>query len=321
MEFFAVLLFAAGLILLVALHELGHIVAGKLVGFRFHSIQVGPFRLSKTTTGFHFGLTSTLWAGGLASMLPQNPQDLVKRYRWFAAGGPIASFLPVIPCVIGTIYENKLAALLLLPSIMGLMGSATPRGMGEDDDLKSDGEIIAESFREPEQLRRKLLLWSVFAAWESGERPRDWPIHMLDNLNASELEGEQLLAVYLLRYYHQIDADRLREALAEIAAAFAVNLDEPNNSFAMMALLEAAYAHARSGDAVLARARLQQAETPEHLERIRLRAEAAVLFAEGKGDASKEVAERARAQIKAHPPLESFDEAELEMIEAIFGTP
>ena len=49
----------------ILVHELGHVAGGKLAGFRFLLLLVGPLKLQRTPEGFRFGLNrSANVAGG-----------------------------------------------------------------------------------------------------------------------------------------------------------------------------------------------------------------------------------------------------------------
>lgn len=107
----------------LAWHELGHLVAGWAVGFRFALLIVGPLRVYRTADGLRLGLNRTLALyGGLAASVPpagaeptdasdaegqsdaEDPSDaqeeempgsarasLTRRTAWMVAGGPLAS--------------------------------------------------------------------------------------------------------------------------------------------------------------------------------------------------------------------------------------
>lgn len=57
------------LLFVLAFHEAGHVVGGKLVGFRFVLFIVGPFKLHSTESGVRLGLNRSLtMAGGLGAV-------------------------------------------------------------------------------------------------------------------------------------------------------------------------------------------------------------------------------------------------------------
>lgn len=76
----------------LAFHEAGHVIVGKLVGFRFSLFIVGPFKLHSTESGIRFGLNRSLMlAGGLGGAAPRDSQNLTRRMAVYVAGGPAAS--------------------------------------------------------------------------------------------------------------------------------------------------------------------------------------------------------------------------------------
>jgi hypothetical protein len=86
-------------------HELGHVIAGWLVGFQFRLLVFGPMRLERGASGrvrARLNQDPALF-GGIACSLPTDNRDLIKRFAWFVAGGPVMSL--------------AFAALLVLPLV------------------------------------------------------------------------------------------------------------------------------------------------------------------------------------------------------------
>ena len=82
-------------ILVVGIHELGHVAAGRWQRFQFYGLTVGPLAWKPDNNGktrFHWNKSLNL-AGGVAVMLPKGAEGLRRRFMWFAAGGPLASLL------------------------------------------------------------------------------------------------------------------------------------------------------------------------------------------------------------------------------------
>src|SRR5690349_8361613 len=72
-----------GVTLPLFLHEAGHLVGGKLVGFRFAMYAAGPIMITRQggrlKVQFH-----RHWAlyGGIAASMPVNDRDLLRRMSW-----------------------------------------------------------------------------------------------------------------------------------------------------------------------------------------------------------------------------------------------
>src|SRR4051812_43174572 len=97
------------LLLLIALHELGHILGGHLAGFEFHSIRVGPLFWYFSDKELKFSWRKNILAG-YATMLPRGLAHLNRRFAIFIMGGPVATFVCTIiawclPAAFGTNFH------------------------------------------------------------------------------------------------------------------------------------------------------------------------------------------------------------------------
>jgi Zn-dependent protease len=77
----------------VIVHEMGHLLAGWMVGFRFSSITIGPIALRMEFGKLRAGIRRTLPAGGYAGMHIDRIRRLRRRLLRFIAGGPLANLL------------------------------------------------------------------------------------------------------------------------------------------------------------------------------------------------------------------------------------
>ncbi len=90
-------------------HELGHVAFGKLVGFRFNSMRVAFFRLSRRDGGLRleFGRLPDTVAGA-TEMLPADTENLYARFLAVVAGGPVFSFLFLAGCTAALALHDML---------------------------------------------------------------------------------------------------------------------------------------------------------------------------------------------------------------------
>jgi len=94
--------------LLAAIHEAGHLVAGRLCGFRFQSVRVGPLKFEKPRKWSWIWRTKTLSTGRALMRLDRWPVRSIRlRYSLFILGG---------------VGANLLCALLFFP--LALRGTA-----------------------------------------------------------------------------------------------------------------------------------------------------------------------------------------------------
>jgi hypothetical protein len=78
----------------LAAHELGHVLCGRLVGFGFVSIQVGPWCLDRELGRWRVTFRPLAFGfGGRAMMRFRHEDRLGPRQAVFAAGGPAANLL------------------------------------------------------------------------------------------------------------------------------------------------------------------------------------------------------------------------------------
>ena len=102
----ALVLLALPLALFVAIgvHEGGHLLGGRLAGFRAYFLLVGPLRLERTVQGWRVGVNGRLstW-GGLAAAAPSDGRRLRHRMALYVAGGPGASLLLGVLCLLGAL--------------------------------------------------------------------------------------------------------------------------------------------------------------------------------------------------------------------------
>ena len=83
----------ACLALAVIVHEVGHLLAGWMVGFRFSSITIGPMAVRLEYGRLRAGFRRVLPAAGHAGMHIDRIRRLRRRLLRFIAGGPLANLL------------------------------------------------------------------------------------------------------------------------------------------------------------------------------------------------------------------------------------
>lgn len=76
-----------------ALHELGHVVAGKLNGFEFSSVTVWFFRWCRIGKKIKFSFVMMGEEAGYTEMIPKHPNDLPDRLKKISQGGYLASLI------------------------------------------------------------------------------------------------------------------------------------------------------------------------------------------------------------------------------------
>lgn len=288
------------LFLTILAHECGHLLAGWFVGFRVQEITLGPFQIRRAGRG---GLAFTFnnclpWFGGGAMIIPSRPMDAAE-LRWraalVAAGGPFAScFLAASAAVPLIGYATRQGSvgrpidfwmifvlfLTLIWSLAAFLGNAVPISIGG---RHSDGAVMLELLRGGSWAERFCALNTLAGASVAGERPRDWRGALIQtHLSTPSDRSVPDLNLSLMAYYWLLDRQ-------DVAGAGVV-LDRTLGAVAATSplmrtrlILEAAYWEARHfHNASAARTWLNRAKGATADRHAHLRAESAVLLAEGR---------------------------------------
>ncbi len=85
-------------------HELGHLIVGKLNGFKMNAFSVWFFRWKRIGKKIKFSFVLPTEEAGYTEMIPTVEDNMAKRYRKMSLGGPIVSFfmmlIGIIPLVV-----------------------------------------------------------------------------------------------------------------------------------------------------------------------------------------------------------------------------
>lgn len=298
----------AGYLAILA-HEVGHVIGGRLAGFRFALLVAGPLRVERdSATGrIRAGLNRELsLAGGIAGSLPTDTHALPRRLGLMVAGGPGASFL--LTGIAATLLSGPARhAPPLLTTLLGIMliiscglGVVTLIPM-RFSGFASDGARLLRLVRGGPDAKREAAVLAIVALSTAGTAPRDWPAETVrDATDMRDGSSDECMA-NLLAYSRAMDLGDTAGARAALHRALELAGEYPT-AFVPALMAEAAFFEGFvSRDAATARAYL--AEVPEKTIAVtpfdRLRAEIAVALAEGDRAAAGERIERARAVLPA----------------------
>jgi hypothetical protein len=310
-----------GVFLILLVHELGHVAAGRLVGFEFILLIVGPLTVMRTAQGISYSLNRNMrFFGGLTANAPPDDRDLDRRMAITTAGGPLASLLfsglsllltrPLLRLDFTTGFTA-----LLVSVFSGLVFILTliPRRAGG---LMSDGARLLSLARGGEDARLRSLMIVLQAELMAGVRPRDLnPVALQELLHAQD-DSFMGVATGLVAYYHYLDAEEIEQAGEQLVRALKARERLPVG-FREGVALEAAYFYAvQRVEAGKARKYLEESKGAVAEEHTRLRAEAAVLLLEGKREAAED-AVRKGIQAAEKSFQRGAAQAEIEWMQAL----
>jgi hypothetical protein len=260
----------------IVVHEIGHLVCGKCVGFRLMSIRFGPLRISppfRVSVKFE----PKTGAAGFVSMIPGKSENLRSRAMIFILGGPVANLLAgaVILCLkVGGSLGSVFA---ILSIVIGAANLIPFRHLA----LISDGKRMLMLLKNAGQGERLLAILQLVAELQSGAEPENLSPDFIAKAIAVKDESPDTAAGYVLAYaaaWYQSEPDKaaqLLETCLEYAQFSAPIMREALRS-------DAAIFQARKRNRVdLAEQWLSEVPEKALFPGLRLRAEAAILEAQG----------------------------------------
>jgi hypothetical protein len=176
------ILLISTLALTTIVHELGHLFAGLMVGFRFNAIHIGPFSLrlehGKLKARIRREMLS-FGAMGATGMHVKTVRRLHRRLLIYLAGGPIANLLsiPAAVLLVNYVFPNlaetwvgTLAAQFTIFSLLaGVVNLVPIRSV-----LLSDGARIEMLLRSCDRSRRWLSIAALGNLYDNGIRAKNW---------------------------------------------------------------------------------------------------------------------------------------------------
>lgn len=173
------LLYLPILMLTVVLHELGHVIAGIVVGFHFSSITIGPFSIGLQYGKVKFQIRAQSGALGFAGMHIETVSRLRRKLLIFVMAGPLtnlvtgiiaAGFIFVSPQTERSSWLIALSAAFSMLSLLVFVMSAIPLR----STFHSDGDRIRMLVKSPAEARRWIAAMALAGQQRKGIRSRRW---------------------------------------------------------------------------------------------------------------------------------------------------
>lgn len=167
----AVLFFAAAAVLLPVLHEAGHLLGGKMSGYRLLFMRIGPLTLERDVKG-RLALSFGEWRGGQCAMVPKDAEAGGNcPYRLYNSGGILSDLLAcavgLAGCLVGGIGTGWSLFCLQLACV-GLLRVYWNGAADLRDGVPTDGYILRLLAREPQARRDYAAYLQVYALERQG---------------------------------------------------------------------------------------------------------------------------------------------------------
>ncbi|MBN2499503.1 MAG: M50 family metallopeptidase [Anaerolineales bacterium] len=307
------------LIVTVFAHEMGHVIAGALVGFIPRKFQVWRFALFYNRGKWRIQSVrlNDLQSGGGVMFTTSNYRNLSQRMLFLTVGGPAVSSVVLIAAVIFAVAARLWESIFLLApvlvfilvALLNLLGLIVPDRYRAEN---SDGQTIKELRKGGPKAERQVVYHIIFADNASGIHPREWNYDLL--IQAAPDRCRRPWHCILLFFAaaaavsHQ-DIERATTFMNSIQEY--MNPDDPkfrrfeigdllkNAIYLDIAFFEAFY----RDDPVKARVWFERVSELEELERGRAGTEAAILMAEGHYQEVIEKAEKGKFEQGKRKPI------------------
>lgn len=223
---FFVLEMVLAILVVLAIHEAGHALAGIAAGMKLTGFVVGPFFCLKSYGRWNFTFRSAglVAFSGHTMVAPASMSNFRIRKAIQVAAGPAASLIAGFAAT-ETIFHaggkpwagewEILAVFVTISSLVGLL-NLIPFG---NKTMYSDGAKLYQLLSGGLWAQYHCALGLVSATTVTPLRPRDYDIATLDRAAANIAQGNDELFVYLCEYNYYLDSGRMADAAAAIERA------------------------------------------------------------------------------------------------------
>ena len=181
------------LLVLTSIHELGHLLAAKMMGMVVHGFCVGPLRWVRRGNEWRFSWYDDMRISGFVIAVPEGPDFTRRKYLALFAGGPAGSLVAAITAYMLYIGmpEAKLVTVPLLSlSLLLFLLTLIPLRTGG---MASDGHWILSIIAKPLEAERRLAATRLYALDMQDVPTSEWPPEIVDRLAA--VQGKSLESV------------------------------------------------------------------------------------------------------------------------------
>lgn len=207
----------------LAVHEAGHLVAGRIMGFRFGFFAIGPVWLARegASIRLRWNRLPAAW-GGMALAYPTDTRALAARMAFYAAGGPLASLaLSVVAFWVGNSIPaltslSRWAMVLALMSACVLVATVQPFGTGIG--VRSDGGKVLLFAANRVKAKEEAAVVALMGLAAAGVRPREWSAELVRTAGAIRSPAALALGAMTLVLRHRLDQGNRLQAEAAVDA-------------------------------------------------------------------------------------------------------
>ncbi len=221
-------------LLVLAIHELGHVVFGLIGGLNFKFMTVGPITFQKEKGKVRIR-ENKLWMyfGGVAMLVPPSivTPNLSKKWAWMTLGGPLTSFL--FGMTFGYIYMVSYYQYLLYFSVFHFIIFAVTI-VPIKGTLMSDGMQFLILIKDDEKAKQHLYNIQVSSELFSYKRPKDWDERLVE-ISEEKLKEDKsirdIMSGLMLVFYARADQKGMERAISYIEPIIQQPVTKENKFF------------------------------------------------------------------------------------------
>ncbi|MGH0423299.1 site-2 protease family protein [Bacillus pretiosus] len=221
-------------LLVVIIHELGHVIFGIIGGLTFKFMTVGPITVQKEKGKVRIR-ENKLWAyfGGVAMLIPPSivTPNLSKKWAWMTLGGPITSILFGI--TFGYIYMVSYYQYLLYFSVFHFVIFAVTI-VPIKGTLMSDGMQFLILIKDDEKAKQHVYNIQVSSELFSYKRPKDWDKRLVELTEDKIKEHKsirEIMSGLMLVFLARSDQKGMERAILYVEQVAQLSVTKENKYF------------------------------------------------------------------------------------------
>ncbi|TCT15468.1 hypothetical protein EDC18_103173 [Natranaerovirga pectinivora] len=216
---FIVMLFAAAILVIVhiVVHEVGHLLIGWIMNFRFISFRIGPIVWEKDNNKIVIKVQKKFSLNIMCIMFSKERKNVERQQILFYLGGIITNILLGLLFLL-LYYNSQFESAFLLRSIfgagwiIGLILFIVNLVPYKSDAYKTDGANILSYIRKEPRDIAEIKVIQAFAQLNAGVTPKKLDPYIIEEDEDLPNDSALGISMNLLRTYHYIEKEEYEKA-------------------------------------------------------------------------------------------------------------
>ncbi|WP_459501747.1 M50 family metallopeptidase [Bacillus sp. C1] len=222
-------------VLVLAIHELGHVVFGLLNGLEFSFMAVGPIMVRKEREKIRIRENKMwLYFGGVAMLLPPSIHipNLSKKWAWTILGGPLTSFVfSILSCFVFLWGNNEFVLYFAMFHFVIFLATAIPlKGRA----FYTDGKQFLILIKADEKAERHLQSIRVMSELCGSRQPKDWDHTVIERSKEQvqcNCDVRESMSECMLMFYYTSATEGMEKGIACLDHVLQIPVTKENKYF------------------------------------------------------------------------------------------